>query len=208
MTLSTACPKPKKKTDREKRVEKIVHAWSKKKVWRQRAIDRDRAKPRTPVKQRNEARIKRKAVAYRKVIASPFNRELRYKAYARSGGMCECDQCTEIRATIEVENRFTLDWGFASDRFADTQWTRGEVAAAFTPIPCWFVSGGGAPWRRFRSTDGELHHAGAKGKAAYSLFGQENPDELALVQWTWKSCHARIEAKFGTRRRFLHGRSS
>lgn len=187
MTLSTACPKPVKKTDREKRVEKIVHAWSKKKVWRQRAIDRDRTRSRTPVKKRNEGRIARKAKAYRRVIASPFNKELRYRRREISGDLCECTECWTIRQDPRPGERSEI-------------WTADRVALAFTPIPCWFVSGGGEPFRRFRSTAGEMHHV------SYKFFGDENPAEIDQVRWMWKECHRRIEAEHGTRRRFLSGK--
>ncbi len=155
-----------------------------------------------PIPQRNEKRIARKAVGYRKVIASDFHKKLRYDAFLRSGGLCECERCAKIRRTIVPENVFTLSWGFPDQRFADTPWTRGEVERAYTPIPVWFTKKGGEPWRRFRSTLGETHHT------SYKFFGEENPAELEFVEWQWDSCHQRIEAEKGTRRRFLKGRKA
>lgn len=153
-----------------------------------------------PIPQRNERRIARKNVSYRKVISSDFHKKLRYDRFLLAGGLCECDRCAAIRKAIVVENEFTLSWGFPDQKFADTKWTRGEVHAAFTPTPVWFTKRGGEPWRRFRSDAGEVHHD------SYHYFGKENPEELKVVRWTWDAHHKEIEAKFGTRRRFLAGR--
>ncbi len=139
-----------------------------------------------PVRERNERRIARKAKQYRVTIGSNFNRELRYLAYQRSGGLCECPVCMEWRKAFAKGGEFRTEDAAA-------------ITLAHTEIPCWFVAGGGKPWRRFRSTDGELHHG------SYKYFGQENPAELDEVEWTWKVCHRRIESEHGTRRRFLSG---
>lgn len=152
-----------------------------------RAIAKARAKPRvarTPVKQRNERAIARRHANYRSVIASDFNKQLRYKTFVRSGGLCECDECVAIRT--DPSERLVM--------FPE------RIALAFAEIPVWFTKKGGEPWRRFRSNDGELHHLN------YKYFGDENPDELRFVRWVWTSCHQRIEAEHGTRRRYLSGR--
>lgn len=138
---------------------------------------------RKPVKQRNERRIKRKAVAYRKVIASDFHKQLRYKAWERSLGYCECERCVNNRATYRRRDAWNLAWRVQ--------------ATPVVQIPIWFTKSGGEPWKRFRSTEGELHHL------TYKFFGDENPAELEHVRWMWKSCHQRVEAQHDTRRRFL-----
>ena len=180
----TPVPKPQKHSDEDKTVERLVKAWSRKKRWADRAIQRAKGKPRTRVKERYEKRIARKAKHYAAVIRSAFNKLLRYTAFLRSGGLCECEQCTNIRAGV-------IDSVFPHHQQ--------EIDLAFTPIPCWFVNRGGAAHLRFRSTDGELHHTN------YKYFGTENPDEIRFVQFTWNQCHQRIEAEHGTRRRFLKG---
>ena len=144
-----------------------------------------------PIPARNEARIRRKAKAYAKVIASDFHKRLRYDAYLRSGGLCECAECREIRGTSLA--------AFAGGAAIVLDWSAERIALAFAEIPVWLTKKGGEPWRRFRSTDGEVHHT------SYHLFGEENPAELELVQWTWDGCHHRIEAEHHTRRRFLRG---
>lgn len=200
MTLKTACPKPAKPREALRAQARVEKARARQDRWRQQAIARAKEKPRTKVKERNEVRIARRAKAYAAVIRSAFHKLLRYLAFQRSGGLCECEECAEIRTAIEPENRFTLSWGFADQPFADTRWTRGEVARAFMPIPCWFVKGGGVPHLRFRSTEGELHHD------SYKYFGEENLAELEVVRFTWTSCHQRIEAEHSTRRNFLRGK--
>lgn len=142
-----------------------------------------------PIPQRNEKRIARKAVAYRKVIASDFHKKIRYQAFFRSGGLCECSVCVKARVSLLTASEMTADQLLA--------WQR-----AITPIPVWFTRKGGEPWRRFRSDEGETHHT------SYQLFGKENPAELELVEWQWDACHKRIEAEHGTRRRFLWGRKA
>jgi hypothetical protein len=141
-----------------------------------------------PVPQFNHARIARKAKAYAAVIRSKFHKLLRYLAFQRSGGYCECEECVAVR-----EGRFVPPHPLAILANAE------RIAQAFTVIPCWFTKGGSEPHLRFRSKDGELHHD------SYKLFGEENLAELAFVQWTWKSCHQRIEGEHQTRRRFLKG---
>ncbi len=137
-----------------------------------------------PVPQFNKARITRKAKAYAAVLRSGFHKMLRYLAYQRSGGFCECEECVEIRSGARAA---------LGERSAE------RITLAFAEIPCWFTKGGSEPHLRFRSTDGELHHT------SYKFFGDENPAEIAFVQFTWKSCHQRIESEHGTRRRFLQG---
>ncbi len=170
-------------------------------TYEERKAEWDRKKPRKPLKRsplkrstkplpkRNEKRIARKYAHYRKVIASPFHKQLRYQAYRRSGGYCECPVCVDARRVAVVR--------MAIDR---TMVTGQKVELAFTEIPVWFERKGGEPWQRFRSTEGELHHRD------YSRFGDENPDELNHVLWVWRDCHKRIEAEHGTRRRFLSGK--
>ena len=140
-----------------------------------------------PIKQRNEKRIAKKAANYRKVIASDFHKDLRYAAYRRSEGRCECERCVAIRTCKPWDRRIT------------SEWTLDEILLAYREIPVWFTKAGGPEHKRFRSTDGELHHD------SYKFFGDENPAELQHVRWVWKSCHQRIEAEHGTRRRFLKG---
>lgn len=134
----------------------------------------------TKMRALNATRQAKRAKQYRTVIASDFHKRLRYAAFERSGGLCECAQCKDIRQGTAIHAGPVV-----------------EVAQAFVPIPCWFTVRGKKPWQRFRSNDGELHHT------SYRLYGDENPDELRLVQWVWKDCHRRIEAEHGTRRRFL-----
>ena len=74
------------------------------------------------------------------------------------------------------------------------------ITLAHRQINVWFTTGGGSVSARFRSTEGELHHD------SYRYFSKENPEELHHVRWVHKSCHQRIEAEHGTRRRFLSGR--
>lgn len=104
---------------------------------------------------------------------------MRYAAFLRSGGLCECAPCVAIRAGQVA--------GVSLER----------IAHAFAEIPVWFVNGGGEAWKRFRSTAGELHHK------SYKYFGQENPAELEVVSWTWGVCHGAIESQHPTRRTTL-----
>ena len=184
MTFSPA-PKP---TPRPKKVRKpLPRSWLKRGT---KAIPR-----------RNEKRIARKNVAYRKVIASDFHKKLRYDAYLRSGGLCECAECVKIRkvmTTAYVRGIGETDTLAALAHYPRT-WPADRVKLAFTEIPVWLTRKGGEPWQRFRSKDGELHHN------SYALFGDENPDELRLVRFVWKECHRRIEAEHHTRRRYLKG---
>lgn len=178
----TFSPKPTKRTDQEKTVDKLVKARGRQQRWRDRAIVNAKGKPRPKVKERNEKRIARKAANYRKVIASAFHKELRYVAYLRSHGYCECELCREIR----------------NGEHSGTMPPNGdEIALAYTYIPCWFTKKGGKDFQRFRSKDGELHHLN------YKYFGDENWEELDYVLFVRKSCHQRIESERGTRRRFL-----
>lgn len=183
MTFSP-CPKPAQSTESEKRVDRLVKAWARNDRWRAKAIAKAKGKPRSKVKQRNEKRIARKYKAYRTVIASAFHKSLRYVAYLRSKGYCECGRCVGYRnGTIRGTNSAGMaEWGHAH-----------------TLIPCWFTVRGNKDFLRFRSSDGELHHR------TYKYFGDENWAEVDHVQWVWKSCHQRIEAEHSTRRRFLTG---
>lgn len=171
--IFSPAPKPMKRSDIDAYVDRVQKARARQDRWRQQAIQRNKSKPRTQVKRRNETRIARKAKAYRKVLASDFHKQLRYLAFQRSGDVCECDECRD-----GVRNRGKIPEG----------------------IPVWFTKGGGAPWKRLRSKDGELHHT------SYHFFGDENPAELQHVRWVWKECHQRIESEHGTRRRFLRGK--
>lgn len=199
MTLATACPKPGKRSEEDKTVARLVKARDRQRRWRDRAIVKAKGKPRTKVKERNEKRIARKAASYRKVIASDFHRRLRYLAWERSHGTCECAECVKIRKMMMTAYVRGFGEHDPVKAFAlyPTTWTKERVALAFAEIPIWFVKGGGAAWRRFRSDRGETHHTG------YRLFGEENEAELELVQFTWDVCHQRIEAEHGSRRRFL-----
>lgn len=191
--LATACPKPERR-EKEKRRNGLRPAWSEAEWARQldrmkaakaRAIARQRAKPRKPRKplpKRNERRAAKRLTAYRKMIASDFQKRLRYEAFCRSGGLCECEQCVAWRRD-----------------------PRGAAAllplneAPFIPIPVWFVRGGAPIWKRFRSQHGELHHL------RYSRAEREDPGAIEDVRWCWKECHRRIEASHGTRRAYLRG---
>jgi hypothetical protein len=135
------------------------------------------------MKQRNEKNIAKRAAKYRKVLASDFHKQLRYRAWMRAAGRCECTECRTLREG---------PW--------KTIPTDGErLLMAWEPIPVWFVQRGGEPYKRFRSTEGEIHHT------SYRLYGDENPDELKLVRWMWKAHHQAIEREHGTRRRYLAG---
>lgn len=164
-------PKPPK-------TEKRPRKW----LWRSaRPIQRSPLRPSAKaIPKINRRRVERKAKAYRKVIGSDFHKQLRYLAFQRSGGLCECGRCVEVRRHPE-------------------QWDHHARDTAYSDIGCWFTVRGGAPYKRFRSKLGELHHE------SYKLFGRENPQEMQYVQWVHKSCHQRIEAEHGTRRRFLRG---
>ncbi len=142
---------------------------------------------RTAMKQRNVERRARRAKQYRAVLVSDFHKQLRYAAYLRAGGLCECDRCVALRSP--THQAMTAE-GFS------------EQLQAATPIPVWFTVKGSDPWRRFRSSDGEIHHD------SYKHFGKENPDELRLLRWVWKTCHQRIEAEHNTRRHWLAGDKS
>ena len=139
-----------------------------------------------PIPKMNRRATERRAVKYRKVLASAFHKELRYVAFTRSNGYCECDECRGLRSG------FPVDMTMPANQFA--------VDLAFAYIPCWFTKKGGADFQRFRSTSGELHHM------SYRYFGQENWAELGFVRWVHKICHQRIEAEHHTRRRFLNGK--
>ncbi len=138
------------------------------------------------IPQMNRRAVERRAKKYRTVIASPFNKLLRYRAYQRSGGFCECEMCHDIRSLTMSRAAVGAD--------------AGEIERAHTEIPCWFTRKGSEPHLRFRSKDGELHHK------SYRFFSEENPEELKHVLWIWKSCHARIESQHNTRRRYLRGK--
>lgn len=206
MTLSTACPKPesapKVRVPFMEKYRAEIRALSPEErrarfgKTPRKAIARKKYLPRAtkPIPQRNEKRITRKAIAYRKVIGSDFHKKLRYDAFLRANGLCECDRCATIRRMAPSYEEAIIA--------ALAGYTREQIEAAFTPTPVWFTRKGGEPWRRFRSTDGEVHHDG------YRYFGQENPEELRVVRWTWDAHHREIEAKFGTRRRFLSGRKA
>lgn len=174
-------PKPAKRTESEQVVERLTKAWARRDRWRAKAIAKAKWKPRPKVKARNELRIARKAKAYRTVIASAFHKELRYVAYTRSNGFCECHRCAGARRHPE-------------------QYDERAREVAITEILCWFTKKGGADFERFRSKDGELHHLN------YRFFGEANWAELDVVQWVHKDCHRRIEAEHSTRRRFLTGK--
>lgn len=199
VTLSTACPKPLAKF----RAEKFTPAWwakvkEQQRVAKEKAIAKQRAKPRAvrkPIAKRNEKRIARKYAAYRKVLASAFHKKLRYAAYERSGGLCECESCRTIQRS--VAKMYGRDAYGSPLPLYDPE----RITMACTTIPIWFANGKGEGWQRFRSDAGELHHD------SYAMFGDENPDELTRVRFVWKECHKRIESEHGTRRRYLAGHS-
>lgn len=150
-------------------------------------------KPRKPLRKVNPQRQAKRLQAYRKVMASDFHKQLRYAAFLRSGGLCECERCVAIR------KRNTTAFGIPEGAWikpAGGMWASDEVTA-HSEIPVWFTKRGGEPWQRFRSKDGDTHHT------SYKHFGDENPDELRLVQWVWRDCHKRIESEHNTRRRYL-----
>lgn len=150
---------------------------------------------RVAMKQRNEARIAKRAKQYRTVLASDFHKQLRYRAWERAGGLCECARCVEIRKRNAVA--FGVEEG-AWIKPAGGMWASDEVTA-HSVIPVWFTKRGGEPYKRFRSTEGEIHHT------TYKYLGKENPDELRFVKWMRKTCHQRIEAEHNTRRLWLVG---
>lgn len=119
-------------------------------------------------------------------LRSDFHKQLRSWAYTLSNGRCECDECRMWRLTWDERKPWRV-----TDAAA--------ISKAFSVIPIWFVQRGGAAYKRFRSTEGELHHD------SYKYFGDENPAELAHVRWVWKDCHKRIEAEKGTRNRYVRG---
>lgn len=166
--MSIGCPKP---ASRERKPRRPL-----KRTWMKRSTK--------PLPKHNAKRVARKAKAYRTVLASDFHKKLRYDAYLRSRGLCECEECVEGRKLVQSGMDVEIITGLN----------------AVTPIPVWFTKSGGEPHRRFRSTDGELHHV------SYKFFADENPAELAHVRWVWKTCHRRIEAEHGTRRTFLKSR--
>lgn len=144
---------------------------------------------RAPIAKVNRARQAKRYAAYRKMIASPFNKQLRVRAFERSGGLCECEDCTLIR-------------GNKTGRLYGAMIADERRRMAWTPVPAWFVAGGAEPWRRFRSTAGQLHHL------RYSRAEREDPEALQDVQWTWTACHYRIEAEHSTRRNYLRGKTN
>lgn len=139
-----------------------------------------------PIAKRNERRIARKAKAYGKLIRSDFNLWLRYAAWNRSNGYCECEQCVAHRKA------YGLAW-----------WAKEDAERAQAKPAVWFTKGGTLPYKRFRSTAGQLHHL----PRGYSLTERESPEAINYVRWMHTACHQRIEAEHGTRRRFLKGRS-
>lgn len=181
------------------RAEKFTKAWwdgvrEQQRAAKEKAIAKARAQPRkvrTPLPRStkrlpavNVRRQTRRRANYRKVLASDFHKRLRYRVWERSGGLCECSECSAIRGGEHEGHSFE------------------RVAAAHRSIEVWFTKAGGEPWKRFRCSEAETHHV------SYALFGDENDDELRLVLFVWKECHRRIEATFGTRRRFLKGARS
>lgn len=156
---------------------------------------RDRS--RKPLPQVNRAKEQRRKLNYNAVIRSDFHKKLRYDAYLRAGGFCECDRCVKVREVA-------AGWDGSIEAMAEAlrKFPRAQVDAALTPTPVWFTKKGTEPWRRFRSDAGEVHHD------SYKYFGDENPAELEVVRWTWDAHHQEIEATFGTRRRFLTGKAT
>ena len=138
---------------------------------------------RKPMAKRNPRREAKRRKSYRAVLASGFHKRLRYAAWERAKGFCECGTCRAVRSGI-------VKYPSQDDR-----------VMAWTEIPVWFENKAGESWQRFRSKDGELHHE------SYRYFGDENPEELRVVRWMWKSHHRAIEAAHGTRRRYLTGRA-
>lgn len=141
----------------------------------------------TVLAKRNVQKAARRAKAYRTVIGSDFHKQLRYAAFLRSGGLCECAECVAIR----VPNA-RVPGGSLEEQ-------RARLERAFTPIPVWFTKTGGEPWRRFRSKHGQLNHL------SYKFFGQENPAETEHVEFIWDACHERYESEHSTRRTYLRG---
>jgi|SRR6185437_2245470 len=189
MTLATACPKPAKATDSEKRVQALVKAWGRKDRWRSKAIANAKGKPRTKVKSINPRATKRRHERYTKLIRSDFNLRLRYAAWDRSNGLCECETCAYWRGA-DCLSLLSIVTDMAQEA---------EINAAFTPPAVWFTKGGTEPHKRFRSTEGQLHHL----PRGYTLTERESPEAIKHVRWMWKGCHERIESALGTRRRFL-----
>lgn len=178
VTLSTACPKP---APAPPKIRKYLPRSQKplKRSWLKRGTK--------PIPAVNQKRMARRKASYAKVLRSDFHKRLRYTAWSRSGGLCECEQCADIRRNL-----------LTSRSFARTP-TVEEVGTAFMQIPIWFTKAGKEAHQRFRTTDGECHHD------SYRYYGQENPEELHYVRFVWKNCHKRIEAEKGTRNRYLRG---
>ena len=139
----------------------------------------------------NARRQARRRLNYATVIRSDFHKRLRYLAWERSGGFCECVECWRALGNIQA--------GRPKPGLTIRQLE--AIVRAETRIHVWFVNSGRAVWHRFRCDTAEIHHM------SYALFGDENPAELALVRFVWKECHQRIEAAHHTRRRFLKGGS-
>lgn len=146
---------------------------------------------RTPMKKRNEARIAKLAKLYAARLRRADWKLLRYQAWERSKGLCECEMCREtrkkaMRAYVENIGEVTHTAGLPIE----------QVDEAFAPVEIHFTSGGGAPHLRFRG--GSLHHL------TYARLGSERLED---VQFMHKHHHAAVEAQYGTRRRYLNGGS-
>ena len=116
-------------------------------------------------------------MAYAKRLRSTDWKELRYAAYLRSGGFCECAPCVRWRQECPP-------------LLAAELWqARNE---ALTPVDVWFVKSGKSPATRFRG--GSVHHL------TYRRFGEERLED---IQFMHKTHHAAIEASHGTRLRYL-----
>lgn len=181
-------PKPVAKTDHEKRVEKIVKAWGRQRQWQQKSVERSKGKLRTKMKAINPRATKRRHDRYMKLIRSDFNLRLRYERYVIANGYCECEPCA--------------GWRHHTQSHVLTAWSESEMQLAWRKPEVWFTKGGSAPHKRFRSTEGQLHHL----PRGYTLTERESPDAINYVRWMHKVCHARIEAENPTRRRFLKGK--
>jgi hypothetical protein len=137
-----------------------------------------------PLRDRNPERIARKRKAYAARLRKSDWKLLKYLAYQRSNGLCECETCAYARKLGE--------------RFARRATTRAEYVqyeASQIPVAVWFVKGGGAIHLRMRG--GSLHHV------TYARFGSERLEDVRFMH---VAHHAAVEREHGTRRRYLAGK--
>lgn len=134
---------------------------------------------RTPLRKVNAERMARRRKAYAERLRKPDWKELRYQAWQRSGGLCECGECQKWRRSTRPASEMTADQLIA--------WHE-----SVTPVEIWFVKSGKSPAERFRG--GSTHHL------TYARLGHERIED---IQFCHKAHHDAIEAQHGYRRRYL-----